>query len=542
MTIPNPRRLQEVVTVFMMEGLNVPLARMRVSRCATWSCRMHCTWARWTGRRVSEHPWPVGVRRALVKLGPAFVKIGQILSVRSDLVPAALAEELHSLQADVPPLPGAEVLAAVERSLGQPLAEVFASIEEEPLAAGSVAQVHRAVLTDGTEVVVKCKRPGIDARVTEDLDILVWLAERLERHLPRARAYRPVAAARELRRYTLDELDFTKEAAVAREVGARFASWPRVRVPRIHAATRDVIIMEYIEGFAMDDVEALDAHGIDRDDLVRVGVEAVLAQIFQFGLFHADPHPGNLRVTPSGELVLLDFGIFGRLDKEMRRASTLLMWSLARGDQAMASRYLLRLATLEPDADVAAFRAAIEARYRAWHGSTVSEYGFARLLYDELSVGAHHGVIFPPDMVLLGKAMVTLEGVVMSISPEMDLSAEAQPFLDELRSELFGPERLREALYRSLPAWFELAEHLPLGLADLVDRTLTSEPVRPSPPAVAPKPALAGPTLVLAGALLSIASLPPVRSGWSLPGAALLLAGLVALALSATRRSAPGAP
>ena len=516
--IARTRRASEVVTTLMFEGLHVPLARMRVARCASWSCRARCTWARWTGRRISEHPWPVAVRLALTRLGPAFVKLGQILSVRTDLVPEALAVELHRLQSDVPPVPFSQIRETVEASLGQPLDQAFSRFDEAPLAAGSVAQVHTAWLADGSKVAVKVKRPGIDVVVAEDLAIAVWLAEAAERHWAAAKPYRPAAAARELQRYTLAELDFRNEARVAREIGQRFASWERVRVPEVHEATRDVLVMAFVDGFPLDDVDQLDAAGIDRHEMVRLVMEAVLAQIFDFGLFHADPHPGNLHATADGELVLLDFGIFGALTERMQRDSALLMWALSRGDTELASAFLLRMAQLEPDADVPAFRRAVEARYRDWQGRSVSEYGFARLLYDELTLGARHGVIFPSDAVLLGKAMVTMEGIALAVDPELDLSREAEPYLQGVRDRLFRPERLVDAVVRSLPLWWEVAERLPLALAERSEqgapRAPTAQPAQPSP--VVPAAALLG------GAALLASGLPPVVWGWSLPGALLL--------------------
>lgn len=527
MTHPSPKRLSEVVTTFMLEGLHVPAARIRVTHCASLRCRLHCTWARWTGRRVSEHPWPVGVRMALTKLGPAFVKIGQILSVRTDLVPAELARELHSLQSDVPPVPFDQIRETVEREMGKTLDEAFIHFDAEPLAAGSVAQVHVAELPSGKKVAVKVKRPGIDETVTEDLQILVWLAERMERFLPAARPYRPVAAARELAEYTRRELDFRNEAEVGREVGRRFESWEDVRVPTVHHGSRDLIVMDYVDGFPMDDVEALERHGIDPHALMQRGLEAVLAQIFEFGLFHADPHPGNLHVTPEGEIVLLDFGIFGRIDDRMRRDCALLMWALGRGDVDLASYFLLRMARVEPGADVAAFREEVEARYRAWHGKSVAEYGFAKLVYEEITLGARHGLVFPSDTVLLGKALVTMEGVVLAVDPSMDLSKEAEPFLGRLKEQLFSMDRLREGFERSLPIWWDLAERLPLGAAELLERGVWPTPA-PTEATAAPRDrAVVWAAVVVVGGLCLASSLPPLASSWSVPGVAIVLVGLV---------------
>jgi len=518
-------RLGTVVTTLMMHGLMVPMARMRLTRCANWRCRLHCTWGQLRGRKLSKHPWPVAVRDALIDLGPAFVKIGQILSVRSDLIPSSLATALHSLQSTVPVVPLSTILETVEQALGMPADQYFARFDTSPLAAGSVAQVHRAQLSDGTEVVVKIKRPGIDKLVDQDLDILVWLAARLERRVPESRPYRPRTAAEELRRYTRLELDFRNEGRVAGEVGRRFESWPQVTVPEVFAATKDVLVMAFVEGFAIDDLDALAAHGIDRKVLMRMGTEATLAQIFDFGLFHGDPHPGNLHVTPSGQLALLDFGIFGRIDPRLRRDCAMLMWCLADGDTGLAATYLLHMADLEDDADPDAFRAEVERCYRAWHGRSVDEYGFGRLLYDELTIGARHGVVFPSDMVLLGKALVTLEGVARTVDPTLDLSEVAGPYLSSLRGQLFDPAQLKRSLIRAWPLWWSLAERLPVDLVDVMDQRLRARSVPPPATPALSSASVAGGAALLAGALLLASALPPIVVGWSAPGAALLLVG-----------------
>ncbi|NOY27093.1 MAG: AarF/ABC1/UbiB kinase family protein [Oligoflexia bacterium] len=534
-TIARTARVSHVISTLMMEGLSVPLARMKVTHCATLACRLHCTWARLMGRKVSPHPWPIAVRDALIKLGPAFVKIGQVLSVRSDLVPASLAEALHSLQSAVPPVPLDQIEFTIEQSLGRPSKDIFARFDATPLAAGSIAQVHRAALADGTEVVIKVKRPGIDAIVREDLEILVWLAQQIERTVPESRRYRPMSAAAELRNYTLRELDFRIEAGVASEVGAQFQSWPKVAVPTVFQATRDVMVMAYVEGFQIDDLEALDRHGIDRKVLMRLGTNATLAQIFDFGLFHGDPHPGNLHVTPEGDLALLDFGIFGRIDRRLRRDCAMLMWCLSEGDAELAATFLLRMATLDPGATVPAFRREVEACYRAWHGNSVGEYGFAKLLYQELTLGARHGVVFPSEMVLLGKAMVTIEGVALAVDSELDISEVARPYLDSLRSQLFDPAELKKAMVRAFPLWWSLAERLPIALAQVLDQTLVTEQPLPAVPRKRTRLRALAALVALAGIVLLAVGLRPWAGDAAALGGALLLASVVLAAYSSRR-------
>ncbi|MFP5501041.1 MAG: ABC1 kinase family protein, partial [Candidatus Sericytochromatia bacterium] len=300
------QRIAQIGDALSRHGLGALYSKLRLAHCTSWRCRLHCTLERWFGRVSPDMPWPIAVRDSLVELGPAFIKAGQILSVRSDLIPAPLAASLKTLQSDVPPVPFEAVRPAIEAAMGQPIDKAFRRFDPRPLAAASIAQVHEAELPDGTRVAVKVKRPGIDAVVERDLENLVWLARRMERHLARTRPYHPVAAATELATYTRRELDFNNEGRVASRLAAHFASWPEVVIPAIHHHSRDLLVMDFVAGVPVDDLATLDAWGVDRRKLVATAVDCTIEQILGVGLFHADPHPGNMHVTPDGRLVILD--------------------------------------------------------------------------------------------------------------------------------------------------------------------------------------------------------------------------------------------
>ena len=466
------RRLSKIVQTLMLAGFSVPLARIRLSHCASLHCRLHCSWLRWTGRSPTSLPWPLALKNAMIELGPAFVKMGQILSVRTDLIPKDLAEALHSLQSEVPAVDSRLIFEVLTQELGQDPYQVFAEIETKPLAAGSMAQIHRARYADGRELVLKIKRPGIDQIMKEDLEILILIAGLLDKHLPESRVYHPVEAAKELKNYTLRELDFSKEAKVARQVRELFRDWEKVRIPEIYHASTGLIVMEYIQGTPLDNLEQLESWELDRHALILLGMKAVMAQIFDFGLFHADPHPGNLHATPAGELLILDFGIFGRLTPELQKKAVLLMWALLNGDFNMASLFLLKMASLEPDADIEGFRQAIESRYQEWKGSSVSEYGFARLVYEEFALGGQYGINFPANLILLSKAMLTIEGITLSVDPDLDISQAAAPYFNELKQKYFSLEQIKQSIQHSLPIWWTVLEGLPLNLAQTLEQQL----------------------------------------------------------------------
>lgn len=519
------RRVLTILGVVWRHGLGHALVRAHFADCDEAGCTAGPWWARLMPRVPPEASWPEAVKDALIELGPAFVKVGQIASVRGDLVPASLGSALHALQSEVPPLPFAQVRPAVEVALGAPLEAAFLRFDPVPLAAASIAQVHVATLKDGTEVAVKVKRTGIDAVFERDLEILTLIADWLERHVKRTRPFRPVAAVEELVTYTRRELDFRLEGEVATRLGAHFAGWNDVVIPRIHHASRDLLLMDFVAGYPIDDGPALEACRIDRRALMRTAVNCTLEQILMLGLFHADPHPGNLHFTPDGQLVLLDFGIFGELDEGTRRDAGLSLLMLAEGQFELAGRYLLRLAMLEPTADTRAYRRALAQLYRAWRHATVGEYGFARLTYDIVQLGAKHGVIYPPEVILYVKAMTTLEGVSMRMVPAMNLAEEARPYLACMESRLQDRHRLFKAVERAWPVWLDMAERLPFSAAGWLDRQW-EEPPGPGLRQREKRPARWPIVVTFAGVALLVAQVGPSWQGLSALGVLVLAIGL----------------
>lgn len=516
-------RLSQIVRVFARYGLGVPLARMHLA--PRWPLRVQLWFHRFFGPELPDS-WPHALRDALVELGPAFVKAGQILSVRTDLIPGELADVLHSLQSSVPPVPFEAMRGLIEGNLGMALEEAFADFDPVPLASASIAQVYRATLHTGAPVAVKVKRPGIDATVARDLQLLVWMAERMERYLPGTRNYRPREAARELARYTMRELDFRLEGEVAERLAAHFATWEDVCIPKVYFESPALLVMDYIAGFPIDDVAAIAEHGLERRHLARTAINSLLEQILALGLFHADPHPGNVHVTPEGKLAYLDFGIFGELDARLRRLCAMTMLALDAGEFALATRYLLRMATLEPGARTHEYRLAVEQRYARWRRSTVRDYGFGRLVYDIVTLGARHCVIYPPDVILYVKALTTLEGVAMQVVPDIELAAEAKPYLESLGKRMLDLPHLGQLVRRAMPLWWELVERLPFEGAEWIDRRL--EP--PGELEHERREHREGQLAMLAiacGTLLMIAKTSPTWHEVSFTGLALLAVGLI---------------
>lgn len=412
------------------------------------------------------------VRLALEELGPTFIKLGQVLSTRPDLVPAEFSTELAKLQQTVPPFPFERVQEIVGAELGRPVEEVFEHFEPQSLAAASIGQVHRARLRDGDDVVVKVQRPDIQTMVEVDLEILLHLATLLEKHVEEARLWRPRRIVEEFSRVLERELDFTTEAAHIERFASEFIDDETVYVPKVYRdlTTRCVLTMEYVSIIPIGDAAALQAAGLDPGLIARRGIDLTFKQIFVHGFFHADPHPGNIFVLPENVICLLDFGMMGRIDRQGREDFADLIYAVARRDAGGATGALLRLTThddeVEPDArrienDVAEF---IDVNIP----TTLGGLKFSKLLHELLDLVHRHRLAIPPDLVMMLKAAATAEQLVTRLDPQLDVVAAARPYVQKLKFERFGPRRLLHDLFDSGGELLHLAREIPGGVRDIL--------------------------------------------------------------------------
>ncbi len=423
------------------------------------------------GSRVSM---PVRIRQVLEELGPSFIKLGQLASTRADLLPPELIVELRKLQDSVLLLPFEEVRAQVERSLGATIEEIYSSFDEVPLAAASIAQVHRArLVTDSGEhdVVAKVQRPGISSTIASDLDILHTLAALLERAIPETRLYSPVGLVQQFDQAITAELDFAAEADNAVRFAQNFAEHPQVHFPKIYrsASSKQVVTMEYLDGVKFD---AAIANGHSGKELARLAFGAMVKQIYEDGFFHADPHPGNALVlgTPDAPvLALFDLGMVGRLSPRMRDLTIDVVTSALRRDYDGIARALYEIGTPSKKIDMDAYRAEVALLSDRYLGKQLRDIEMSALIRDLVRAATKYGIEIPTDFVLMGKALMTIEGVGKEIDPQFDVYEEARPLFTELLKKRYSPERMGNELLKRIERLGGAGYKVPQQLEEVLD-------------------------------------------------------------------------
>ena len=407
-------------------------------------------------------------RQLLLDLGPTFIKLGQLLSSRPDILPSHWVEELSELQDAVPPFPLAEARAEIERGLGRPVEVCFAELEEAPLASASIAQVHRARTHSGEPVVVKVQRPRIRQRIEADLSLLYQLARLVEAVVEETGVYTPTGIVEEFDRSIHEELDFGAEAANARAMAEAAKDRPFMVIPRVLAdlSSETVLTLEYVEGMKVSEVTAETGH--DLEQVAKNIIEAAFRQLFEDGLFHGDPHPGNILVLPGNRIALLDFGLVGRLTRPMQEALVTLIMATALRDPETVARVLNRIGVPEEHTPITAFRSDIQAIFDRYLGLKLDEIRTSTLLRDLLDLAVKHRIRVPKEWAVLSKASITLEGIIRRLYPRLDILQLGLPYARELLLSRFNPSDASGTLMKSLLKLQTLAEDVPAQLQQIL--------------------------------------------------------------------------
>jgi ubiquinone biosynthesis protein len=516
----NANRLREILTILSKYGL------------ADWVSRLDFDLVKGLfkakdGQGLTDLSPEKRIRLVLTELGTTFIKFGQMLSTRADLVGPSLAHELSALQSSAPADPPHVVRAMVVAELGQPIDELFAQFDDVPLASASIGQVHRARLHTGEQVVVKVQHPGIAERIRTDLDMLVGLAELAEAYLPELRRYRPRNTAAEFQRILLRELDFGREERNLSQFRTNFSSNANVRFPRPNTdlSTSRVLTMDYLDGIRLTEPQRLRDLGYDLPDIARRGAELFLDMIFRDGFYHADPHPGNFLVLPGGIIGMLDCGMVGRVDEGMREHIEDMLLAVANRDALGLTTIITRIGSVPPALDQNSLCTDVT-ELVSYHGTRpVEQLNLGQALTDMTEIVRRYHIVLPTGIALLIKVLVMLEGTSKLLSPTFSLTELIKGYQKKMLWRRLSPHRHLVKIRRLIQEWQYFGEVLPRTLVDVLQQVQTGrfdvhlEHKRLEPSVNRLVFGMLTSSLYVGSALILQAELPPTIFGVSIIGA-----------------------
>lgn len=459
------KRLQEILTILAKYGL------------ADWLGGLKYEWLQsrllsFDGERLGTLTQEARIRLALTELGTTFIKLGQVLSTRPDLLPEPLIEELSQLQANTPADAPAVVRRVVESELRQPLETLFAEFDETPIASASIAQVHRARLKTGSAVAIKVQHDGIEDRIDRDLSIMAGLAELLEKHVAEFRVYKPTALVRRFRRTLLQELDFNAERRNIESFTAQFADDDTVHFPVVYPdhCSRRVLTMELLEGIPGTNHEELARSGADLNEFALRAGSMYVRMIFRDGVYHADPHPGNYMLLPGNVVGVLDCGMVGRLDEALREDLEGLILTFVEKDSQELTNLIVRLGSPPPTLDYDALRSDASEFVSQYVNQPLSEFDLSGALNEMTSIIRRYQIVLPAEAALLLRTLVILEGSARQLSPEFSLAEVIESQYERAGLNRFVPQQFLRKLRRSYRDWHRLLIALPGDLSDVLRR------------------------------------------------------------------------
>jgi len=409
------------------------------------------------------------VRMAFEELGPTYVKLGQVLSTRPDLVPVDFTNELSKLQDNVPPFAFSEAKETIETEFGSPLEELFDFFDELPFASASIGQVHKAGLKDGETVAVKVQRPGIKKIIEIDLEIMLHLAMLVERNIKEIALYRPIKIIEEFARTLEKEIDYTLEATSMERFARHFLNDPTTYIPKVFRdmTTEHVLTMELVDGIKVSEIDRLEGAGLDRKTITVRGANFYLKQVFDFGFFHADPHPGNIFILPDNVICLLDFGMTGSVDRQTRENFVDLIDSVAHRHETKTTQVILKLTSWDDEPDIRQLERDVTDFMGRHLYKPLKNIEVGKLLNHLLELISRHRLMIAPDIFLMMKAMTTIEGVALVLDPDFDMIAQTAPFIRRIKLSRFHPERIAEDLIKLVSETLQFVEKFPKDMLEI---------------------------------------------------------------------------
>jgi ubiquinone biosynthesis protein len=473
-------RIRQIIGVMTRHGFGHLVEQLGLQRFISFGRRLL------TFRQEPTHGHrlhaPERLRIVFEELGPSFIKLGQVLACRPDMLPIAYAQELTKLTDSVSPYPFEQAKEIIERDLGVPLDEVFIEFDPVPVAAASIAQVHRAVLPDGSEVMVKVQRPHIDRIIARDISILRGLAELIQVHVREMDPYNVQGIVEEFSRTINRELDFFMEASNAAQLRNNFAQSADLYIPKIFSdiSTKHVLVMEKIEGIRIDDFDALARENFDRHELSQKGAAAFFQMVFRDGFFHADPHPGNIFVLQDGRLALVDFGIMGRVTEENMEHFARSFLALVNHDyESLVQQYMNLGFVAEEVVDFERFQRELKDDLsdllEPYYGMKVKQIDFGDYVSRVTQILFRHRLKLPQNLYLIDKSLITLEGILKQLDPEFDYLEVARPYVAELIRRRRNPLNAVRAARKNAVEFTDMVSNLPRQVRNMVRKVLRND-------------------------------------------------------------------
>lgn len=469
----NIQRLRQIITILVRHGFYPVIERIHLTKLISLPQRI-------VGKKTTAEQealsFAVRTRLAFEELGPTFIKFGQILSTRPDILPEEFIKEFLKLQDEVPPFPFQDVVKIIEQEFKRPAKELFKKIDEKPVAAASIAQVHRAVTMDGEDVVIKAQRPDIEAIIDTDISILQYLSRLIVRYMPESRVYDPASMVEEFGATIRKEMDFTLEASYTERFRKNHSDDPRVLIPGIYwnLTGKKVLTMERIEGIKADNIEKLRENGIDTEKISHIIAETLFRQVFEFGIFHGDLHSGNIFVAGPEKVAFVDFGIVGRIDKEMQENLADIFAGLVSEDYELLTKVYLRMGILPEDIDEAAFKREYQDMLFSYFGKPFKTTSIGELLMSYIRLASRYHVRMPRELLLLDKCILELEGLGRLLHPDVNVLVESQRFARMLIAKRFAPAAIAKGAIDTVREYQAFTKTLPSQINQILKK-MTSD-------------------------------------------------------------------
>lgn len=459
-------RYQEIISAFLRNGFGYIVKELGLTEMLSIPRKMAGLNNDVSSRTIGQR-----IRTFLEDLGPTFIKLGQIASTRRDIIPEHIIVELEKLQDRVPPFPFEQVHSIIENELGDRLDRLFAEFNETPLATASIGQVHWARLHTGEEIAIKVQRPNIRPIIETDIEILEDLARLMESRLSWAKRYRLYEMIEEFSKALQAELDYHVEGSNSEKIANQFNNQAKIRIPDIYwdFSTKKVLTMEYIKGTKISQLKELDLLGYDRKIIAKRVTNSMLHQILIEGFFHGDPHPGNMMVLPDEVVVFMDFGMVGRLTSDMKYQLASLVISLKRGDTSGIIKAISKMGILPDQINMSLLRADVDELKDKYYHLPLSQISLGEAVNDLFTVSFYHQIQIPADMTMLGKALLTVEGVVADLDPDFNMVQAAEPFGQRLLLDRYHPKKIVKNTWNQLIEYTEIITELPKNIKDFSD-------------------------------------------------------------------------